>query len=71
MQAIGIDIGTTTVSLVMVDGHSGEVLGSRTIPHRRAGHPLPGSRIRKRSGRWSWKGFRISRPNADDRTASA
>ena len=34
MRAIGIDIGTTTVSLVMVDGRSGEVLGSRTIPHR-------------------------------------
>ena len=33
MGIIGIDIGTTTVSVVMVDPESGAILGSRTIAH--------------------------------------
>ena len=33
MRTMGIDIGTTTVSMVMIDGDNGELLCSRTIPH--------------------------------------
>lgn len=33
MQALGIDMGTTTISLVMVDRERGSLLGSRTFPH--------------------------------------
>ena len=34
MRAIGIDIGTTTISIIMVDGESGGLLGSKTIAHQ-------------------------------------
>ncbi|MDD6618540.1 MAG: FGGY family carbohydrate kinase [Clostridiales bacterium] len=34
MRAIGIDIGTTTISIIMVDGESGNLLGSKTIAHQ-------------------------------------
>lgn len=34
MQAMGIDIGTTTISAVMADGGSGKILGSRTVSHQ-------------------------------------
>lgn len=34
MRAMGIDIGTTTISAVMIDGDSGKLLGSRTVSHR-------------------------------------
>lgn len=34
MRAMGIDIGTTTISILMIDGESGAVIGSVTIPHR-------------------------------------
>lgn len=34
MRAIGIDIGTTTISVILVDGDSTELLESRTIPHQ-------------------------------------
>lgn len=34
MRAMGIDIGTTTISIILLEGKSGELLGSRTIPHQ-------------------------------------
>lgn len=34
MRAIGIDIGTTTISIIMVDGENGILLGSKTITHQ-------------------------------------
>ena len=34
MRAMGIDIGTTTVSVILLDSDSGELLGSRTISHQ-------------------------------------
>lgn len=34
MRAMGIDIGTTTISMIMIDGESGEPLGGRTVPHK-------------------------------------
>jgi len=33
MNVMGIDLGTTTVSVVMMDGESGAILGSRTVAH--------------------------------------
>lgn len=33
MRAMGIDIGTTTASIIMMNADSGEILGSRTIAH--------------------------------------
>ena len=33
MGIMGIDLGTTTVSVVMLDGKSGAILGSRTVAH--------------------------------------
>lgn len=33
MRAMGIDIGTTTASIIMMDADSGEILGSKTIAH--------------------------------------
>jgi len=33
MRAMGIDIGTTTASIIMMDAGSGEILGSKTIAH--------------------------------------
>lgn len=33
MHAIGIDIGTTTISIVMIDKDNGQLLCSKTIPH--------------------------------------
>ena len=33
MGVLGIDIGTTTVSVVMMDGKSAAILGSRTVAH--------------------------------------
>ena len=38
-RAMGIDIGTTTVSVVLLDGMSGELLGKSTVVH---GADLPG-----------------------------
>ena len=34
MRAMGIDLGTTTVSVIMMDAKSGEILGGRTIAHQ-------------------------------------
>lgn len=34
MLAMGIDIGTTTISILMIDGESGQFLDSVTIPHK-------------------------------------
>lgn len=34
MRAMGIDIGTTTISIIMIDGDSGALLGSSTIAHK-------------------------------------
>ncbi len=33
MRAMGIDLGTTTASIIMMDAASGEILGSKTIAH--------------------------------------
>ena len=33
MQVLGIDIGTTTISVIMINGESGEAIGTRTIAH--------------------------------------
>ena len=33
MRILGIDIGTTTISVIMIDGDSGESIGTRTIAH--------------------------------------
>ena len=33
MGVLGIDIGTTTVSVVMMDAENGAILGSRTVAH--------------------------------------
>lgn len=34
MRAMGIDLGTTTVSVIIMDIASGEILGSRTVAHK-------------------------------------
>lgn len=34
MRAMGIDMGTTTISVILIDGDSGELIGSRTVSHR-------------------------------------
>lgn len=34
MLAMGIDIGTTTISILMIDGKNGTSIGSMTIPHK-------------------------------------
>ena len=34
MRAMGIDIGTTTVSVLMLESETGEMLGSRTVSHK-------------------------------------
>lgn len=46
MRAMGIDIGTTTASIIMMNADSGEILGSRTIAHNAfiEGH-VPESKI--------------------------
>lgn len=33
MRILGIDIGTTTISVIMIDGDSGDAIGTRTIAH--------------------------------------
>ena len=33
MRILGIDIGTTTISVIMIDGESGSAIGTRTIAH--------------------------------------
>lgn len=46
MRTMGIDIGTTTISVILVDGESGALLGSRTIPHQAfIKGELPGNRV--------------------------
>lgn len=46
MRAMGIDIGTTTASIIMMNADSGEILGSKTIAHNAflEGH-VPESKI--------------------------
>ena len=46
MRAMGIDLGTTTASIIMMDAKSGEILGSKTIAHNAflEGH-VPESKI--------------------------
>lgn len=46
MRILGIDIGTTTISVIMIDGNSGEAIGTRTIAHHGflEGH-IPASKI--------------------------
>ena len=34
MRAKGIDIGTTSISLIMIDGETGKMLGKTGIAHR-------------------------------------
>ncbi|MDO4273516.1 MAG: FGGY family carbohydrate kinase [Eubacteriales bacterium] len=46
MRAMGIDMGTTTISVIIIDGESGELIKSRTIPHNAfMNGELPSSRI--------------------------
>ena len=46
MRAMGIDIGTTTISIVMLDGDSGTLLDSRTLSHNSfAKGPTAASRV--------------------------
>ena len=54
MRTMGIDLGTTTVSVVMMDGVSGEILGSRTIAHNAflKGH-IPESKIQDADLMWN------------------
>jgi len=53
MLSMGIDVGTTTVSVVMIDSVSGEPAGSRTIAHGAAlqGH-IPESKIQSPEKIW-------------------
>ena len=46
MRILGIDIGTTTISVIMIDGNSGDAIGTRTIAHHGflEGH-IPASKI--------------------------
>lgn len=46
MRAMGIDLGTTTASIIIMDAGSGEILGSKTIAHNAflEGH-VPQSKI--------------------------
>lgn len=46
MISIGIDIGTTTISMITMNAESGKIVGSRTIPHKTflQGH-IPESKI--------------------------
>ncbi|MCD7817436.1 MAG: hypothetical protein LUH07_00045 [Lachnospiraceae bacterium] len=54
MRAIGIDVGTTTISVVMVDGGSGELLGSRTVSHNAfLKDPNPARKIQDPQKLWS------------------
>ena len=39
MRAMGIDIGTTSISLIMIDGETGKMLGKTGIAHRVSGAP--------------------------------
>ena len=34
MSVMGIDIGTTTISVIMMDDETGKLLDSLTIPHK-------------------------------------
>ena len=54
MRTIGIDLGTTTVSVVMADGESGKILGSKTITHNAflKGH-IPESKIQDAELMWN------------------
>lgn len=51
---MGIDLGTTTVSIVMMEAESGEILGSKTIAHHAflKGH-IPESKIQDAQLLWS------------------
>lgn len=54
MRAMGIDLGTTTVSVIMMDAGSGEILGSRTIAHHAfvEGH-IPESKVQDAKLLWN------------------
>ena len=54
MRAMGIDLGTTTVSVIMMDAKSGEILGSRTIAHQAflEGH-IPESKVQDAGLLWN------------------
>ena len=34
MRVMGIDIGTTTISVILLDSETGEIVDSRTISHQ-------------------------------------
>lgn len=54
MRALGIDMGTTTVSVIMMDIQTGEILGSKTIAHHAflEGH-IPESKIQDAALLWN------------------
>lgn len=54
MRVMGIDLGTTTVSVIMMDAESGEILGSRTIAHHAflKGH-VPESKVQNANLLWN------------------
>ena len=46
MNAIGLDLGTTTLSALVLDGESGKVLCARSVPHQGGLEPdVPGGRL--------------------------
>ena len=53
MQVLGIDIGTTTISVIMINGESGEAIGTRTIAHHGfiEGH-MPVSKVQDPQKLW-------------------
>ena len=53
MQVLGIDIGTTTISVIMIDGETGDAIGTRTIAHHGflEGH-MPVSKVQDPQKLW-------------------
>lgn len=46
MNAIGLDLGTTTLSALVLDGESGKVLCAKSVPHQGGLEPdVPGGRL--------------------------
>ena len=52
MKAIGLDIGTTTLSAALIDGESGELLRSLTLPYSVAVESEPWARLRDPERIW-------------------
>ena len=53
MRAMGIDLGTTTVSVIIMNIESGEILGSKTVAHKAfvEGH-LPQAKVQDAEKLW-------------------